>query len=353
MVRRSVGGKAESVAVVTDRKAAALAFLADIGWKDAKRTLIAGDASNRRYDRICNADGSIAILMDAPPERGENVRPFVRVAQYLNANGLSAPEILAEDTEQGFLLIEDLGDALFARLMEKASPEQTRELYGAAVDVLIYLRKAPPLSLEVCDANWLIEMTDIVFEWYERTGNTATRAAFEEIFRPMATQLDAVQKGVILRDYHAENLIWLPDRDGVAKVGLLDFQDALLGHPAYDLVSILQDARRDVPQEIENAMIAYYLEATHMQPEGFRSAYALLGTQRNLRILGIFARLCLRDGKAHYVDFIPRVWRYLNRNLEVPALAPLREFVLSELPEPTPSFLEKLKSQCGTIHTPS
>jgi len=345
-----VGAKTEGLENMTSREEHARDFLHAAGWSDVHRTLLAGDASKRRYDRLIKTDRSAAILMDAPPHEGEDVRPFIRIANYLRENGMSAPEIYAEDSARGFLLIEDLGDALFARLMER-DPEITNALYGSAVDVLLHLHEAPPLTLDLCDANWLTGMTGLVFDWYAKADNPRIKGDFEAIFRPLAEPLDQTDRVVILRDYHAENLIWLPERFGAAKVGLLDFQDALLGHPAYDLVSVLQDARRDVPEEVESRMISRYLGQKTCDKDAFRTAYALLGAQRNLRILGIFARLCIRDGKDHYVDYIPRVWRYLLRNLADPALVPLRKVVLSELSEPTPNFLEHLKSRCATNQT--
>ncbi len=333
---------------MTDRKSLADRFIIHSGWADCTRTLVAGDASNRRYERLANTRGETVIFMDAPPERGEDVKPFVRIAGHLIQNGLSAPIIYHQDDTAGFLLIEDLGDDVIAQLMAK-EPKARSILYQAATDVLVDLHACPILPLPVCDAQWLTEMTAPAFDWYATNTGDEVFAQFQSVFLPMAKKLDASQKVVILRDYHSENLLWLPDRSGTAKVGLLDFQDALLGHRAYDLVSILQDARRDVPEEIETAMIEHYLTATNIAHAEFLAAYALLGAQRNLRILGIFARLCLRDGKAHYVDLIPRVWGYVIRNLEHPSLAALADFVKATLPQPTPEHLEHLKRQCGTI----
>ena len=336
---------------MTARKLQSDAFITLSGWGQSDATLLAGDASNRRYDRLTFPNGKTAILMDAPPNRGEDVRPFVRIAEYLNRIGLSAPKILARDLTNGFLLIEDLGDDLFARMM-KDDPDCQQMLYRAATDVLNRLHAADPLTLPQCDATWLTDMTAPVFEWYLDGETDAVISGFQRVFFPMAAQLDATKRVVILRDYHAENLLWLRERIGTKQVGLLDFQDALLGHPAYDLVSILQDARRDVAPDLEAEMIAHYLNKTDINAPAFHTAYALLGAQRNLRILGIFARLCLRDGKPHYIDLIPRVWGYVMRNLAHPALAPLAEFIDTTLPRPTPDHLEHLKSQCATTPTP-
>jgi len=337
---------------MTDRTPLIEGFLQAAGWADAERKLLAGDASNRRYDRLRKGDGQTAILMDAPPERGEDVRPFQQVAAYLSSAGLSAPKIYHADPLYGLLLIEDLGDDLFARLMA-GDPALQEPLYRAAVDVLVQLHAAPLPDLPLCDAAWLVDMTAPAFEFYATERQAQPSVPFSDAFGPLAQELDAAPKVVILRDYHAENLLWLPERQRAARVGLLDFQDALMGHPAYDLVSILQDARRDVPPEIEAHMIDYYVAQSGTDPDTFRRAYALLGAQRNLRILGIFARLCLRDGKAHYVDLIPRVWNHLENNLRHPALAPVARSIEGILPRPTPDFLEQLKSQCASIPTPS
>lgn len=336
---------------MTDRALLIDCFLRASGWADADRALLAGDASNRRYDRLTKPDGTTAILMDAPASKGEDVRPFVAIAQHLSQQGLSAPAILHQDPEGGLLLIEDLGDDLFARLMV-STPDMTRTLYEAATDALIALHGAPTLPLEACSAAWLTEMTAPVFDWYAQGDAQSGQATFTAAFRPLFDTLDNVRRVIILRDFHAENLLWLPERDGVARVGLLDFQDALLGHRAYDLVSVLQDARRDVSPEIENLMIGRYITSTGCDADSFRRAYALLGTQRNLRIVGIFARLCLRDGKPHYIDKIPRVWDYVVRNLTHPDLVPVASVVLSALPEPTQAFLEQLKSRCATLPMP-
>lgn len=332
---------------MTQRADLAEEFIQSIGWAGAQRSIVAGDASNRRYDRLTQSDGNTAILMDAPPEKGEDVRPFVAMATYLLAQGISAPQIFAADPDKGFLLIEDLGNDLFARLMAQDPTRQT-PLYQAATDLLIHLHAAPTFDLPVCNADWLTDMTAPVFEWYAPQSDGAAQHQFQCIFHPLVQQLENASNVTILRDFHAENLLWLPHRDSVANVGVLDFQDALIGHPAYDLVSILQDARRDVPKETETQMIAHYIAQTGTDPTNFKSAYALLGAQRNLRILGIFARLCLQDGKAHYVDLIPRVWGYVMRNLADPALDPLAALITQTLPAPTPSFLEHMKSQCKT-----
>lgn len=339
---------------MTDRGALADRFLAEAGWGTARRSVVAGDASNRRYDRLVRGVDS-AILMDAPPDKGEDVRPFVAITDALRAAGLSAPEIFAQDTAHGFLLLEDLGDALFARVMAQ-DPKAEGPLYAAAVDVLVHLHQRPAPDLPAYDAATLTDLACLAFDWYQRgargTIDAAARAACHSDLSAAFAPLDAVPRVLVQRDYHAENLIWLPERTGVARVGLLDYQDAMAGHPAYDLVSVLQDARRDVAEDVAAAMVDRYVAATGTEVATFRTAYALLGLQRNLRILGVFARLSMAYGKPHYVDLIPRVWGHIETNLRHPALARLAPRIRATLPAPTPQILQTLKDKCATIPLP-
>lgn len=332
-----------------DRNIAIRAFLDANAWADARIAPLAGDASNRRYLRLAGPLGR-AVLMDAPAEKGEDIRPFMRIAEYLCTIGLSAPRILAADPKSGLMLLEDLGDDLFARVIPR-QPHLEHPLYACATDLLVHLHRAtPPKGLAPYSVPLMADMAALAFDWYlaGTTGqDAAARAAFHAEMCKTLERFAPEQSVLIQRDYHSENLLWLPDRDGVARIGLLDFQDAMLGHPAYDLVSLLQDARRDVPKEIEAAMIARYCARPGIDTEGFAAAYHCLGAQRNLRILGVFARLCLRDGKAHYVDLIPRVWGLLMRDLEQPALSELACLVRKTLPSPDMSLLEKLKEQCA------
>lgn len=326
-------------------------FLAQSGWGDAIRAPLAGDASNRRYERL-TLRSSKAVLMDAPPEKGEDIRPFVRIAERLAKAGLSAPEIYAQDVTFGLLLLEDFGDDLFAKLL-KADPDQEELLYKAATDVLIQLHKAPtPTDLAPYDAPFMAEMAALAWRWYalgaERFDEGKTVSIQAKIQEFLATLPDLTTV-LIQRDYHAENMIWLPDRTAEKRVGLLDFQDAMAGHRAYDLVSMLQDARRDVSPEIERQMIDHYVSQTEVDPTDFDRAYHALGMQRNLRIIGVFARLSMHFGKPHYVDFIPRVWGLLQRDLDHPALADIAPLIRENLPEPTPDHLQMLKDKCATI----
>jgi len=339
-----------------DRSALIEAFLARAGWSGAGRAVLAGDASNRRYDRLTDpATGARAVLMDAPPEKGEDVRPFVRIARHLRSLGLSAPEILAEDPERGFLLLEDLGDALYARVIP-AAPELELPLYECAIDLLAELHRHPaPADLPAYDPATMAPLGALPFDWYLPAVTETPedeKEAFQAELETILTRHCGKATVLAQRDYHAENLIWLPERDGTARVGLLDFQDGMAGHPAYDLVSLLEDARRDVAPALQQAMIARYIAATGVDRDAFLTAYACLGAQRNLRILGVFARLCIRDGKSHYVDLMPRVWGHLQHDLAHPALAGLRARVERLIPAPDATIRERIKARCPIAPKP-
>lgn len=320
-------------------------FLAASGWQDATATAIPGDASNRRYLRLVRG-AARAVLMDAPPERGEDVRPFARATALLRARGLSAPEILAADAEAGLLLLEDLGDALFARVCAER-PADEPALYAAAVDLLA-THAAPAPDLPPYLAGVLEREARLATEWYI-AAPADLADEYAAILGAALAEAAAERSVLVMRDYHAENLLWLPERTGAARVGLLDYQDALAGHPAYDLVSLLEDARRDTAPALREAMLARYLAARpDLDPDGFRAAYAALGAQRNLKIVGIFARLCLRDAKPRYLGLIPRVWSHLTGDLAHPALGDLRRFVAAHLPPPEPALLERLGAAAGS-----
>jgi aminoglycoside/choline kinase family phosphotransferase len=286
--------------------------------------------------------------MDNPPGGADDPAAFSAMARHLRGLGLSAPAILAEDLRQGFLLLEDLGDDLFARLIA-ADPGREGQLYTAAVDTLLHLQSAPPPPglPNLAAAEWA-EAASFALDWYAFAA-TGTKPDPAEFLVLLTRALQAHADGprvLILRDFHAENLIWLPGRAGLARTGLLDFQLGQLGQPGYDLVSLLQDARRDVSPATETAMISRFVVATRSDPQTFAAHYASLGAQRALRILGIFARLCLVAGKPGYLPLIPRVWGQLQRNLAHPALADLRAVCDRLLPDPTPELLQKIKNQC-------
>lgn len=332
---------------MNERSEMKVRFLQAAGWGDASRCFLAGDASDRSYDRLRRNDET-AVLMDAPPGRGDDPADFLRIARHLRGLGLSAPAALAEDLPNGFLLLEDLGDAVFARVLQ-AEPTTEPTLYTAAADVLLHLQAAPaPYCLpDLTAEDWAAAAT-FALDWYRFaiTGDRMETASFTDCLAALlATHADG-PRVLILRDFHAENLLWLPDRTGLARVGLLDFQLAQMGQPGYDLVSLLQDARRDVAPATETALCHHFCAARGDDADGFHRAYAVLGAQRALRILGIFARLCLHAGKPGYLPLIPRVWGQLQRNLAHPALAPLAAFCQAHLPEPTPDRLARIAAQC-------
>jgi aminoglycoside/choline kinase family phosphotransferase len=343
------------------RDAARRALLAAHGWSDADAAPLAGDASARRYLRL-SSPARRAVLMDADPAAGEDVRPFLAITAALRARGLSAPEILGADEDAGFLLLEDLGDALIARVCA-TDPAAETPLYEVATDLLAALHRDMPPSAEEAatippyDMATLLREACLVTDWYlpGATGaptDPALTARYAGLMTatcaPVAIEDPAApDAALVLRDYHAENLIWLPDRAGPARVGLLDHQDALIGHPAYDLASVLEDARRDTSAPLRAAMLARYCAATGADPDTFGAAFAILAAQRNLKIVGIFARLCIRDGKPSYVDLIPRVWAHLARDLAHPALADLAQFVAAHVPPPDAPVLARLRALAG------
>jgi hypothetical protein len=325
-------------------------FLARTGWGDASRSLLAGDASFRRYDRVVKPDGRRAVLMDAPPPM-ENVRPFIGMDRYLCRLGLSAPTLLAADTDLGFLLLEDLGDDSFTNKLADGTADPA-PLYETAIDVLVELRGAPaPGNTRFVDgSSHVVKPYDaamfafgptVLMDWHVpalRLGlEPEAKEAFATIWADLWRRLPRERETVMLRDYHADNLLWLPERKGAARVGLLDFQDATMGPPAYDLVSLIEDARRDVDPAFGADLKARYAAgAARRDPRfdlaAFEAAYAILGAQRNSRIAGVFVRLWKRDGKPRYLDYLPRVWRHLERDLRHPLLGNLRAWYDHYLP---------------------
>jgi aminoglycoside/choline kinase family phosphotransferase len=265
--------------------------------------------------------------MDAPPPH-EDPRPFIAVAEWLASVGLSAPQILARDLERGLLLLADFGDWRLREFLDE-DPARERELYELATDVLVHLHQHPAMPGLATHgfARWLDELA-LFTEWYcPAVGIDVDVAAYEvawgKVLEPVAN--DGLAPVTVLRDYHAENIMLVGERQGVGHFGLLDFQDAVAGHPAYDLASVLEDARRDVPPTIERAMIDRYVAATG-HGEAFERAYWALAAQRNTRILGVFTRLWKRDNKPHYRRFQPRMWGLLERDLAQPHLQPIRDW---------------------------
>lgn len=303
-------------------------FLEGAGWGGARVEPLAGDASFRRYFRVRD-DRRSAMLMDAPPPH-EDPGPFLDVGTWLAEHGHRAPEIHAEDRARGLVLIEDFGDDRMRDWLDD-NADAEEEVYARAIDTLVRLHDSPPGPFAPYDMETYQREAALFTEWYAPAMRLDVdaegyRKAFEEVLRPM---LPRQKPGVtVLRDYHAENIMLLDN----GQQGLIDFQDALVGHPAYDLVSLLQDARRDVSPELERAMLGRYLSQVDAG-EHFEADYARLGAQRNAKIVGIFSRLWLRDGKPRYLAFIPRVWDAMERDLKHPALAPVAEWFARNIPQ--------------------
>jgi aminoglycoside/choline kinase family phosphotransferase len=326
------------------------AFLAGEGWGEAERSPLAGDASARRYERL-RRGGARAMLMDVPPASGLDVLPFLAVTDWLRAAGFSAPAILATDSTRGLVLLEDLGDDLFALLLRQ-DPSREPALYAAAIDLVADLQRLPPPAADWIpppyDMAVLMREARLFVEWYLPAAAGCpvpgeVDAEFDALARTAFAPVD-LPTVPILRDYHAENLLWLPERKGHARVGMLDYQDMLVGHPAYDLASLLEDARRDVPPDLRSTMLARYAARTGTAPEAIADATAILAAQRNLKIMGLFTRLCRRDGKPRYLAYLPRVWAHLARDLAHPPLAPLAAFVARHAPAPEPAVRARIEA---------
>ncbi len=342
-------------------------FLAEAGLVDAKRQRMAGDASTRSYARLIHDDG-IVILMNSPrrPDGpaiydgksysaavhlAEDVKPFVAIAKALSEHGFSAPAIHHADLDAGFLITEDFGSEGF---IEGDPPRPIAERYETAADMLAALHREPlpevlPLAPQITyaiptfDIDAMLVEIGLMLEWYLPDRGAAPtnniRAEFVMQWRDLLAKPAAVPKTWVLRDFHSPNLIWLGDRSGISKVGIIDFQDAVLGPAAYDLVSLLQDARVDVPEQLELALLTRYIKARHaaddtFDPAGFAEIYAIMSAQRNTRLLGTFARLNRRDGKPQYLRHQPRIWTYLMRSLAHPALSGIRDWYLANVPPP-------------------
>ncbi|WP_417250082.1 aminoglycoside phosphotransferase family protein [Celeribacter sp.] len=330
------------------------AFLSRTEWRDADIEPLAGDASRRRYFRLFDkAKDRHAIVMDAPRALGEDVRPFLKVGAYLRSLGLSAPETYEADIDLGFLVIEDFGDAVFDRICA-SDASQEHVLYAEATDVLVHLYQSSPLpDVKPYDPQ-MADLAAASVRWY--VGGISDETD-EALTADMSNALESLiasfspARTTILRDYHAQNLVWLPKRDGIHRVGLLDYQDAMSGPAAYDLMSLVRDARRDVSKEVRDTCIARFIERSGVDGEAFSRDCATASAQRNLRILRNFARMSLHFEKPHYVDLIPRVWDHLMEDLEHPALKDIRAIVAAVYPAPTAQNLEILKSKCGTVPT--
>ncbi|MDP6803724.1 MAG: phosphotransferase [Rhodospirillales bacterium] len=317
-------------------------FLVRAGWGKARRAPLAGDASFRRYERLEGA-GARAVLMDAPPPH-EDVAAFLAIARHLVALGFSAPRIYADDVGAGLVLLEDLGDDTFTRVL--AGPDggvAEKSLYALAVDLLVDLHHRPahlsiPAGLADYDSDALLEEAMLLIEWYlpvvrGARADADQKRAYEQVWREAFASVPDGPRTLVLRDFHVDNLIRIRDRRGISACGLVDFQDALAGHPAYDLMSLLEDARRDIASDLAAAMRERYARAfPDCDRADFDTAYAVLGAGRHAKVIGIFTRLSHRDAKPGYLAHIPRVWRLLEGSLAHPALSAVKEWMDRHLP---------------------
>jgi aminoglycoside/choline kinase family phosphotransferase len=357
-------------------------FLAAHGWGDAAVTPIPGDASTRRYFRLADG-GRKALLMDqpqgaetpnAPPGAsadarramgynavarlaGADITRFAEVAHYLKARGLSAPQIEALDPALGFMVLEDLGDTVFADVLAAGGDEAA--LYANAVEVLAKLHSEPAPAamadkpLFAYDDVALLAEIDLMTEWYlpyalQRAATAQEIAEHRALWQAVLAGIAGSPRSFVHRDYHAQNLLWLQGRQGASRTGLIDFQDAVAGSRAYDLISLLEDARRDVDPSVARAALQHYLETmtaqgTPVDEDAFAAEMAAMAAQRNAKIVGIFARLFRRDGKPRYLKLLPRVWGHLTGDLAHPSLAPLRAWYDRTIPQDI-RFAEKEKS---------
>jgi len=375
--RPALGSTARAAEITGHGKAAAQVarlqalrqFLDSADYTEATRLRMAGDASTRSYARLVRDDG-VVILMNSPrrPDGpaiydgksysaavhlAEDVRPFVALAGALRERGFSAPAIHHADLDAGFLITEDFGSESF---VEGDPPAPIAERYEAATDMLAALHRetlpeilplAPQLAYAIptFDTDALLVEVGLMPEWYlpDRGGalTESLRSEFVAMWRDLLGKPASAPRTWVLRDFHSPNLIWLGERQGIAKVGIIDFQDAVLGPAAYDLVSLLQDARIDVPEQFELALLTRYIKTRlasdkGFDPAGFAELYAIMSAQRNTRLLGTFARLNRRDAKPQYLRHQPRIWTYLSRSLAHPALAPAREWYAANVPSPVP-----------------
>ncbi|MHA1536656.1 MAG: aminoglycoside phosphotransferase family protein [Alphaproteobacteria bacterium] len=324
---------------MTDRAGQISDFLEANGWGGARRRPLPGDASRRRYERLAGGPRP-ALLMDAPPPE-EDAGAYARIARHLYGLDFSAPEILAEDARLGLLVIEDFGDRTYTNFLNSGGDE--RALYETAIDVLVALHRhagAAGIDLRAYDEEAFLDEAALLADWYlpampNARNSRETREEYMTLWRQLLPLAGGLEPTLTLRDYHVDNLMWLSGRQGVRRCGLLDFQDALIGSPVYDLVSLLLDARRDVPEALIAAMTERYLAGFPKIDQGeFTRACAILSVQRNCKILGIFTRLSVRDAKPVYLRHIPRVWRWIARDIEHPALAPMKAWFERHIPGP-------------------
>ncbi|TAL27425.1 MAG: aminoglycoside phosphotransferase [Alphaproteobacteria bacterium] len=312
-------------------------FIASLGWKNITLEALPADASFRRYYRLAGAAKPMLLMQD-PPDRPPvppfvMVEPFIKIADHMRALGLHSPEIYAKDIPNGLLVIEDFGDDTYTRLLNR-NVEQ-KPLYEMAVDVLTHLHKHPKrgdIALPKYDDKLLVDEAMLLPDWYypALTGKTPTEAmkdSYRDVWKGLFAKFPKDQETMVLRDYHVDNLM-LTRGEGIGRCGLLDFQDAVIGQFSYDLMSLLEDARRDVPKELQKHLYDRYMAAMGgaVDRKGFDYAYRVLAAQRHAKVLGIFVRLFVRDKKERYLQFIPHVHKLFMNALNDPSLAPLQDW---------------------------
>lgn len=319
------------------------AFLTAHGWGGCERIAVKGDASFRRYERLKKGNNS-AILMDAPPKL-EDVHPFIFIGTFLKDNHLSAPIIYAADVENGFLILEDFGDDVYGAILSGDSPlsgtVSEMELYRSAVDVLTELHSlTPPPGVPYYDTTRLLNEASMMVNWYLPAIMTDPRSLkdaqdeYTSLWKDILATKQNLPEVLVLRDYHSPNLMWLPNRNGIQKVGLLDFQDAVIGSPAYDLVSLLADARRDVSPQLAESLLQHYLaENPHLDKEAFLTSYTILGAQRNFKVIGFVTKKLYSENNSSYLHLFPRMWRYLEQHLKHPIFASIKDWLDGVVPE--------------------
>lgn len=328
----------------SDREALKFDFLKLCNLGNIQRIPLKGDASYRRYERILSPSASY-IFMDAPPEH-EEVVSFIKVSNFLIHNGFSAPHILNQDIENGFLLLEDFGDNIFNRILSGSNSVNNNisfdenELYSCAIDNLIHLHKIEPKEINLANYDELTLLKESLrfIDWYVEILNgekisSNLRDEFIVILKHLLSSCKIRNDVVVLRDYHADNLIFLPEREGIKKAGLLDYQDAVIGSPLYDIISLLEDARRDVSSLVVESMINRYLRAfPDYSRKDFIADYSIYGIQRNLKILGFIAAQAVKHRNNFYLSLLPRVWRHINNDLKHPLLLPLKSWLMKIVP---------------------
>ena len=327
-----------------NREESLLSFLQQVGWQKAKRVLLAADASFRSYERLTNETGQTAVLMNAPPP--ENPGQFIFIDRLLEQAGIRVPRILASDLSNGFVLLEDFGDNTFARLLDRGT--SVRDLYARAVDTLTQMQKKIDLSndgIPAYDFDKMMFEVSLLPDWFGKYAvpgglSEQSRNEFMALWEPLIRQIQTLPKTLVLLDFHIDNLMITPDE----VCGVLDFQDGRIGPAVYDLMSLVEDERRDVSEEIRREMIERYFDARPEVNQPFvRKALDLVAMQRHTKVVGIFVRLCVRDGKDRYLKMIPFVWSLIERHLNQPEFEAYRNWIDKNIPDKLRHIIPQVK----------